>query len=296
MFTREQCWQKLMHIARKTECISKEEYPTPKKVKDKLYNIFKTHFENGEYEVLTLKVNMLYRDKVNTNLFKKITTQKQLNDIKNELDKFIVDGHTLSYNFTKAGHKPKRRFMDLIAIVYGKAVDFEDFCEKNSTTPEGILGEWVSIVRSNDRQHLLLTPIFISKEDGEYRAEMRSTQNTFKGTVFEANGCLQLFFGNDKKQLLLSFRIGGIKAPKLLQGTFSGISSSGAPIAGVEWLLRPNELPHEIEVPIKLPINNGTTDWKGLPEKLQAVFRDFDKCYLKTNIDKINTCNWTDLD
>jgi hypothetical protein len=296
MLTKEQCWQKMLATVKKIEELNERKlYPEPRELKDRLFHVFKTHFDNQEYELLTLKANVLYR-KTDNHLLKKVTTEKQLNAIKKELDEFVVDGHTLKYNFTKENHQPRRRFMDLMAIVYGKALDFNDFCKKCNDVPEGILGEWVSIVRSNDRQHLLLTPILIVREEGEYKAEMRSTQTVFKGTVFESNGCLQLFFGNDKKKLLLSFRIGEIKFPKVLQGTFSGISSSGAPIAGIEWLVRPNELPHEIEVPLKLQIDNGTTNWRGLPEKLQEIFRDFDKCYLKTNIDKINTCNWADLD
>lgn len=293
-----ECWQELLEIIKQKEKLNNEKVcPSPRNVEERLAAVLNADFRSGNYQLLQKKVHALYKN--GTKKYPEITTTEQFRRLKEEhiSDYMLADSHTLKSNFIGDTKNPHQRFMDLMAIAYGEAVSFEEYYERRNAPPIRFEGRWVSVVRSNDRQHLLLAPVLISKEaDSTYKAVMKSKYNTFEGKVYELNGCLQLLFDNGEKMLLLSFRIGAVKAPKLLQGTFSGIASNGAPIAGIEWLVRPDELPTDLEIPAKLQITNGSTDWKGLPEKLQNVFKDFDNCYFKTNIDRISSCSWTDLD
>jgi len=292
------CWQELLDTIRQKEKLSDEKLcPSPKCIEEKLRNVFNEDFRSKNYNILHQKINALYRN--GTKKYPEIATDEQLRKLKEEHigEYMLADNHTLKANFIGKTQNPHPRFMDLMAIAYGEVVSFEEYYQRKNAPPIRFEGRWISVVRSNDRQHLLLAPILISKQaDSTYKAIMKSKYNTFEGKVYELNGCLQLLFDNCEKMLLLSFRIGAVKVPKLLQGTFSGIASNGAPIAGIEWLVRPDELPTDLEIPAKLQITNGTTDWKGLPEKLQNVFKEFEKSYFKTNIDMISSCSWTDLD
>ncbi|TAH20565.1 MAG: hypothetical protein EAZ08_05725 [Cytophagales bacterium] len=295
--SQKKCWQELLDSIRQIEKLSAERVcPSPKNIESRLRIVFGEDYRNQNFTILHQKVNALYRN--GTKKYPEIHSDEQFRKLRDEHieDYLLADNHTIKANFIGKTQNPHPRFMDLMAIAYGEAINFEEYYERKNAPPVRFEGRWVSVVRSNDRQHLLLAPILVSKEENTYRAVMRSKYNTFEGKVYELNGCLQLLFDNGEKMLLLSFRIGAVKVPKLLQGTFSGIASNGAPIAGVEWLVRPDELPADLDIPAKLQITNGTADWKGLPEKLQNVFKDFDNCYFKTNIDRISSCSWTDLD
>jgi hypothetical protein len=298
-------WFELLDTVKKIEGLGTENpYPTQKVIKDRLTQVLTEDYKNHKYSTLKKKVNALQKDE-RKRWKEEITTDKSFNKFIEDIDDLLTENKTLKANFTipnkntesESERSPHHRFMDLIAITYGEAESFIAYYQRKNIPPTGFEGKWVSVVRSNNRQDLLFAPITVTKNpDHSYHAVMQSKHNTFEGKVYELNGCLQMLFDNGAKMLLLSFRMGAVKFPKLLQGTFSGISSSGAPIAGVEWLIRPDELPPELEIPSALRLTNGTTDWKELPEPIQIIFRDFDTCYLKTNIDKISSCSWTDLE
>ncbi len=298
-------WQKLLETARQIDKLAKEEAKKRNKVysaldeaEKRLKEVFEVDFKLQDFTSLDKKVEKLAKTKAIQKKYSSVRTKPQLDLLLEDiLEHFLIEGKTLAAILDNdTSRNPYQRTKDFMAITYGNATDFEDYEKQQATPIVGFEGKWISIVRSNNRQDLLFASILISKnEDNTYKAVMGSKDNQFNGKVYELNGCLQLLFDNGEKMLLLSFRIGKIKIPKLLQGTFSGITSGGAPIAGIEWLVRPSELPPGLKVPDKLKISNGETDWKGLPEELQTVFNDFDKCYFKINIDKTNNCSWDDL-
>ncbi len=254
---------------------------------------------------LPYKMSLLYKNNSNKTRVPNLSTNEALAALITKVaDYFTVDRNTLRDNFAwdekhptkRKIENPQPRFKNLLAIAYAGALDFDDYYARATQAPKGIEGDWVSVVRSNDQKSLLLAKIDIQKEeDGTYWVEMIGG-NQIIGRGCEKNKCLQILFEQENKTLLLSFFVGRMTSPKLLQGTFSGISSAGVPVAGVEWLVRPQLLPKNLQVPDVMSTGEGSEKWQGLPSEIQRSFGDFACCYVKTDISNISHFNWRDFE
>jgi hypothetical protein len=275
-------------------------FPSKEILRARLFNVLAKDYDYKKYDAIRKKINLLQIDARKKAKLGKISDVDLIKMIREDIDDYLpVEIDTIEANFTGKADNARNRFKNFIAIVYGNAESFDEYYRKKSIPPNGLEGEWVGIVRSHNGEELYLSEIEINKvanQANDYEVEMRG-KNSFVGTATYRGTCLQMMFDNDKKVLLLSFYISLTENPMVLQGTFSGISSKGFPIAGRELLVRPSLLPN-IEVPQAFPLKGekGEKLWETLPIALKNVFYDFDKCYMITNPLHIHHYDWRDLE
>ncbi len=297
----QECWIKLMKLARRIE--EKEgsiPFPSRETLRERLFKVLEKDYQYKKYDSIRKKINLLQRDERKKDRLRKVADIDLIKTITEDIDDYLpLELDTIEANFTGKAENTRNRFKNFIAIVYGNAESFDDHYRKKSIPPSGLEGEWIAVVRSHNGEELYLSEIEINKiatQANEYEVEMRG-RNTFVGTATYRGTSLQMVFDNDKKILLLSFYVSLTENPMVLQGTFSGISSKGFPIAGRELLVRPALLPH-IEVPqaFSLKGEKGEKTWELLPTALKNVFYDFDKCYMIINPLHVNHYDWRDLE
>lgn len=156
-----------------------------------------------------------------------------------------------------------------------------------------IEGNWQSIVRCNSgAPDILVSPVKISITDSNKAIlELRGPSRTYRGVIRWIGGSISSFIvSEDKvKALHLAFKVGVAKQPEVLLGVFSGVSSSGVPIAGKEILLRSNAVFEEIK---NTRIKIASKDLR-IPSSVFEYFSDFEKCYFK--VTNTSTFNLDDL-
>lgn len=297
----QECWTKLMKVARRIEeGASNIPFPSKEMLKVRLFSVLEKDYEYKRYDAIRKKINLLQIDERKRSKLSKVSDVDLIKTIKEDIYDYLpVEIDTIEANFTGKADNARNRFKNFIAIVYGNAESFDEYYRKKSIPPSGLEGEWVAIVRSHNGEELYLSEIEINKianQANDYEVEMRG-RNSFVGTATYRGTCLQMIFDNNKKILLLSFYVSLTENPMVLQGTFSGISSKGFPIAGRELLVRPTLLPN-IEVPQAFSLKGEKSEktWEMLPTALKNVFHDFDKCYMITNPLHINHYDWRDLE
>ncbi|SFE59529.1 hypothetical protein [Thermoflexibacter ruber] len=297
----QECWTKLMKVARRIEeGASNIPFPSKEMLKVRLFSVLEKDYEYKRYDAIRKKINLLQIDERKRSKLSKVSDVDLIKTIKEDIYDYLpVEIDTIEANFTGKADNARNRFKNFIAIVYGNSESFDEYYRKKSIPPSGLEGEWVAIVRSHNGEELYLSEIEINKvanQANDYEVEMRG-RNSFVGTATYRGTCLQMIFDNNKKILLLSFYVSLTENPMVLQGTFSGISSKGFPIAGRELLVRPVLLPN-IEVPQAFSLKGEKSEktWEILPTALKNVFHDFDKCYMITNPVHINHYDWRDLE
>lgn len=297
----QECWTKLMKVARRIEeGASNIPFPSKEMLKVRLFSVLEKDYEYKRYDAIRKKINLLQIDERKRSKLSKVSDVDLIKTIKEDIYDYLpVEIDTIEANFTGKADNARNRFKNFIAIVYGNAESFDEYYRKKSIPPSGLEGEWVAIVRSHNGEELYLSEIEINKvanQANDYEVEMRG-RNSFVGAATYRGTCLQMIFDNNKKILLLSFYVSLTENPMVLQGTFSGISSKGFPIAGRELLVRPVLLPN-IEVPQAFSLKGEKSEktWEMLPTALKNVFHDFDKCYMITNPVHINHYDWRDLE
>lgn len=102
------------------------------------------------------------------------------------------------------------------------------------------VGSWSSYARANSgKADILLAPVKIFQEEGAFYIEMKGFKRNFWGRLVKRGGCLfATLVSEQNKEIHFVFKIGVAIEPALLQGVFSGVSTSGDPIAGREVLMR----------------------------------------------------------
>ncbi|GAB4467249.1 MAG: hypothetical protein OHK0057_06820 [Thermoflexibacter sp.] len=290
-----------MKVARRIEeGASNIPFPSKEMLKVRLFSVLEKDYEYKRYDAIRKKINLLQIDERKRSKLSKVSDVDLIKTIKEDIYDYLpVEIDTIEANFTGKADNARNRFKNFIAIVYGNAESFDEYYRKKSIPPSGLEGEWVAIVRSHNGEELYLSEIEINKvanQANDYEVEMRG-RNSFVGAATYRGTCLQMIFDNNKKILLLSFYVSLTENPMVLQGTFSGISSKGFPIAGRELLVRPVLLPN-IEVPQAFSLKGEKSEktWEMLPTALKNVFHDFDKCYMITNPVHINHYDWRDLE
>jgi hypothetical protein len=208
---------------------------------------------------------------------------------KHQETNWICDIKTLKSTFNNIEKLPSVLTTNLFAVLYTPYSSFDDYCIaideliiKPEAINEPLLGEWVSVVRSNDGIHLFFSLVEIKKAENQLEMLLHGKNHTFGGKIKKGIGFIQAFIEHPDKSLLLSFRVGVAKQPLLLKGTFSGVTSDGTPIAGVELLVRKELLPKEFhELPQKIDMQYPPPSYGLLNDKLRRFFIDFSKCYIK---------------
>ncbi len=279
-----------------------------RKREEHLLEVLETNYKNNDYDKLKNIVTVLYRYVKKQPNFADILPNEQQSETQRETafkklwgaiknsallsnkDAGVFPNERSIKDFLLTEKKIINKTKNFLAICYGNAVDFEDYCQKVKNSAEGIEGRWISVVRSNDGLYLLFSNLVV-EQTGEqtYKANL---DNKFEGEGRVIGSYFQCILQNECKILLLSFFLGANKQPKLLKGTFSTVATNGSPVAGIELLVRPALLP-KLVAPCKFDLKDSKI-WEKTEPCLQKVFEDFDKCYFKIDSNKVYF-EWADL-
>jgi hypothetical protein len=213
-------------------------------------------------------------------------------------NRYLYETYTRLNKNIKEGKKEVKIYVEKLDII-SKALGYERFLHFTETILSpvdkqlaGCIGTWWSIVRANNGQYILKAPVKLSmkKDQSGILIELQGGQRVFNGTVTLRAGNIfcELDTGIDKK-LYIVMKVGTSAHPRLLQGTFSGISTAGDPIAGRELFLREEKLKFEEMKWSKLDVDNNTLD-----SRINHYFSDYEKNCIKIN--NVSTFSMTDLD
>jgi hypothetical protein len=142
--------------------------------------------------------------------------------------------------------------------------------EKRDPQLDSCVGSYYSYIRMNAKETVLLqSPVQISYKNGKYMFEQKGARNTFIGEIRSEKGCLFILLeSKEGKSFYHTYKIGIVSSPKVMQGIFSGVSSSFDPIGGRAVLMR-----------VQSQFNTLTTAElstpKGKDDKLKTLFEYF---------------------
>ncbi|MCZ8216363.1 MAG: hypothetical protein O9262_09010, partial [Cyclobacteriaceae bacterium] len=115
---------------------------------------------------------------------------------------------------------------------------------------KGCLGVYQCYLRRNTTQAVILSsPVSISESiEKQVVFELKGPEQTYSGNVVLKNNCLFILMqAANGKEFHHVYKIGQKLEPKLLQGVFSGMSTSSEPIAGRVILIRSDQPYQQIE-------------------------------------------------
>ncbi|MEL6699808.1 MAG: hypothetical protein AAFP89_26470 [Bacteroidota bacterium] len=119
------------------------------------------------------------------------------------------------------------------------------------------------------------SPVSIDLYSGSLRVRLKGPHRILEGEGKLKNGCLYTTLNASDKVIHMVFKLGKARNPNVLQGVFSGISTSGDPIAGREvWVKAAQENENRI---FNLE-NKG--DKAALPQEVYRYFNDFGQNYI----------------
>lgn len=133
--------------------------------------------------------------------------------------------------------------LDLIAKFIGYS-SYRQFTEQIDTPLDPVLlgcaGNYYSYVRRNDGQGVVLqSPVQINEGDGKIWFELKGPSWIYKGEVKMVHGCLFILMESEGGKIIHHiYKIGIRKKPRVLQGIFSGVSTTFDPIGGRAILIR----------------------------------------------------------
>jgi len=149
-----------------------------------------------------------------------------------------------------------------------------------------IAGNWYSIVRCNSgKPRVLVSPVQIVVGNDGATLVLRGYTRSYRGEVRWTAGCFSTLLTSDDglRTIHLVFRLGVVKGPRVISGLFSSVSSSGAPIAGLELLLRSDDDFSKM-VNVRIPLEGNEQEHASLiSDEILHYFSDFDRCYFKVN-------------
>jgi hypothetical protein len=133
--------------------------------------------------------------------------------------------------------------LDLIAKYIGYS-SYRQFTEQIDTPLDPVLlscvGNYYSYVRRNDKQGVVLqSPVQINEAEGKVWFELKGPSWMYKGEVRLVHGCLFILMESEGGKIIHHiYKIGVRKKPRVLQGIFSGVSTTFDPIGGRAVLIR----------------------------------------------------------
>lgn len=125
-------------------------------------------------------------------------------------------------------------------LEFGNLQEFRTYF--NKPIPEilkSCKGVWMNYVRQNSKHGILYaSPVAIFEEKREMKFVLKGPTYEYNGGVTLKNGCLFCQFQGGDKQFHHVYKIGNRVSPKVLQGIFSGVSTSDDPIGGRTVLVK----------------------------------------------------------
>lgn len=109
---------------------------------------------------------------------------------------------------------------------------------------KGVIGNYYSYVRRNDdKGYLLRSPVRIVQHGHQVMVELFGPKWVYRGVMKKVHGCLFVLLEADGggKMIHHVYKIGNREEPGILQGVFSGVSTSFDPIGGRTVLVRVKE-------------------------------------------------------
>jgi hypothetical protein len=156
----------------------------------------------------------------------------------------------------------------------------------------GLVGNYYCYVRRNSEDTVVFrSPVRISRNGGEYVFELRGPTWTYKGMVTSSEGCVFILMRSESgKQIHHVYKIGKRQRPRVLQGIFSGVSTTFEPIGGRAVLaavdqpyeklenkeLTPNELKKDKTLGARLARYFGKYEENNLRIKPVVAFKEDD--------------------
>ena len=155
-------------------------------------------------------------------------------------------------------------------------------------------GSWYCHVRQNSKNGTLyLSPVNIYPQQGKMMYFLAGPHQVYTGELKLKNQVLcALIEGSNGKQFHHVFKIGNRHRPNVLQGIFSGVSTSGNPIGGRVVLRRSNEAYESLKggkFSIKSLISSPEED----QQRIGRYFESFEKNNLR--IEQVDTYELDDL-
>ena len=157
---------------------------------------------------------------------------------------------------------------------------------------KGCLGTWYSFVRRNSgKGTILASPVKIYQEQNHVFIQLRGPNRIFDGKIELSGGCLFCRIqSEDGKAFQHVYKVGQCKTPNVLQGVFSGVTSSFEPIGGRAVLVREDASYHDlINEQVRIETINDHS-----PSRLQTLAQYF-KHYESNNL-RIHQSFTFDLD
>jgi len=142
-------------------------------------------------------------------------------------------------------------------------------------------GSYYSYVRRNAVVGVLFrSPVRIWTEVNNVRFELRGPSLVYQGTIQLRHGCLFIQMeSKEGKAFYHVYKIGKRESPKVLQGTFSGVSTAFDPIGGRAILMRVDEPYNSLEnAALKI------TDIKKSKSLNERRLADYFKDYANNNV------------
>jgi hypothetical protein len=144
-------------------------------------------------------------------------------------------------------------------------------------------GNYYCYVRRNSEDTVVLrSPVRISKNGGQYFFELRGPSWTYKGVMTSSDGSVFVLMRSESgKQIHHVYRIGKARRPKVLQGIFSGVSTTFEPIGGRVVLAAVDEPFEKLKNKELRPVDLKKD--KGLGARLARYFEKYEKNNLRIN-------------
>lgn len=193
-------------------------------------------------------------------------TQKYLDDT------FRKAKRAVDHNRVQTGSRSAKLSEIAKGLGYKSFHDFE-FSVSKPVNPllKNCVGLWWSMVRGSSGDSILKSPVKIRiNEDNEVQMVLHGEDHKYKGKVQLSSGCLFCSLDSPKgRKMHIILKASVNEYTRVLQGIFSGISSTGDPIGGRELFVRESYLKFDEMKWAELPLPNDPLD-----HRISAYFSD----------------------
>jgi hypothetical protein len=160
----------------------------------------------------------------------------------------------------------------------------EDLEKPISEILSGCAGNYYNYVRRNSKDPVVFrSPVKIYREGTKFWFELRGPSSGYKGELHLSEGCLFVVMeAANGKKIHHIYRIGKVVSPKVIQGIFSGVSTTFDPIGGRTVLVRVDKEFDQLKNQALKP-NELKTSTMAHEKRLVNYFAERDKNNLSVN-------------
>lgn len=173
---------------------------------------------------------------------------------------------------------------------------FKDFVDSPlSEQIRSLAGAYYLYVRRNTKEGALLcSPMLLFENNNQMMLTLHGSQTRYSGQVSCAHGLVSMNIQSEEGKFFHHiYQIGKVIRPHLLQGVFSGVTSTFEPIAG-RAVLRHVEEKFENLSPAALDVEKLISEGTRPEELLGAYFRHYPENNLR--LKRSTSFDWSDLE